>query len=141
MDEKTLFAERLKEALIAAGYEPRPSVLEREFNLRYWGSPMTFQGVRRWLRGESIPAQNKLQVLAGWLGVEPHYLRYGARAACSPELSQATWMIAVGGEEDEVLRVYRGLPDEQRQLLRQVILTFARANELEPDRAKPPSQA
>ncbi|WP_353979683.1 transcriptional regulator [Salinicola endophyticus] len=141
MDEKTLFAERLRAALTAAGYEPRPSVLEREFNLRYWGAPMTFQGVRRWLRGESVPAQEKLQVLAGWLGLEPHYLRYGARAASGSQPSRATWEIAVGGEEDEVLRVYRGLPDEQRQILRQVILTFARASGLEPDSSEPPSQA
>ncbi|WP_106419580.1 transcriptional regulator [Salinicola tamaricis] len=136
MDEKILFAERLKAALAAAGYEPRPSVLEREFNLRYWGAPMTFQGVRRWLRGESVPAQEKLQVLAGWLGLEPHYLRYGERTVGG---SEPTWAIAVGGEEDEVLRVYRGLPDEQRQLLRQVILTFARAGGLEPDPSEPPS--
>jgi len=130
MDEKHLFASRLKAALTAAGYEPRPSVLEREFNLRYWGAPITFQAVRRWLRGDSIPSQDKLQVLAGWLGVEPQVLRYGEQASRGLGSMQATWVIAVGGEEDEVLRIYRGLPEEQRKILRQVILTFARANGL-----------
>jgi transcriptional regulator with XRE-family HTH domain len=132
MDEKSLFALRLQAALTAAGYEPRPSVLEREFNLRYWGSPVSFQGVRRWLRGDSIPSQDKLQVLAGWLGIEPQVLRYGESSSHVRGAMQATWVIPVGGEEDEMLRIYRGLPEAQRKLLRQVALTFARANGLRP---------
>lgn len=55
MDNRELFAERLKAAMAQAGYEPRPVVLEREFNLRYWGKPVTFQAVRRWLRGGGYP--------------------------------------------------------------------------------------
>ena len=61
---KTQFADRLREAMTAAGYEPKPAVLEREFNTRYWGPPMTLHGVRRWLRGETLPSQEKLLVLA-----------------------------------------------------------------------------
>ncbi|WP_298842511.1 transcriptional regulator [uncultured Salinicola sp.] len=131
-----MFSLRLKAALTAAGYEPRPSVLEREFNLRYWGAPVTFQGVRRWLRGDSIPSQDKLQVLAGWLGIEPQVLRYGERPLHVPGTMQATWAIPVGGEEDEILRIYRGLDEAQRKILRQVVLTFARANGLQPEDAE-----
>ena len=129
MNEKTMFADRLKKALLAAGYEPRPSVLEREFNLRYWGKPITFQAVRRWLRGDSIPAQDKLQVLAAWLRIEPHVLRYGdenERAGHVPPSSVD--VIPAGGEEAEVLRIYRSLSSEQRRVLRHVILTFAKAH-------------
>ncbi|MEX8496372.1 MAG: XRE family transcriptional regulator, partial [Leptothrix ochracea] len=36
MNEKLEFAERLREAMTRAGYAARPSVLEREFNTRYW---------------------------------------------------------------------------------------------------------
>lgn len=132
MNEKSMFALRLKAALTAAGYEPRPSVLEREFNLRYWGAPITFQAVRRWLRGDSIPSQDKLQVLARWLGIEPQVLRYGEQASQVRAPMQATRVVPVNGEEDEVLRIYRDLPEEQRQVLRQVILAFARANDLQP---------
>ena len=64
MDEKAEFAERLREAMTRAGYELRPVVLEREFNMRYWGRSITLQAARRWLRGEAIPAQDKMQVLA-----------------------------------------------------------------------------
>ena len=49
------FAKRLRAAMLAAGYEAKPAVLEREFNQHYMGSPITLHGVRRWLLGESLP--------------------------------------------------------------------------------------
>jgi hypothetical protein len=33
--------------------------------------------VRKWLVGESIPTQDKLRILANWLGVTAEWLRYG----------------------------------------------------------------
>jgi len=127
MNEKALFAERLKIAMLAAGYEPRPSVLEREFNLRYLGRPLTFQAVRRWLRGDSLPEQDKLQVLADWLGVEPQALRFGEQAAQKIQEKRGQWETALKGEEREVLQAYLSLPIEQRKIIREVILTFAKA--------------
>ena len=53
-NEKIRFAQRLIEAMQAQGYDPEPAILEREFNLRYFGKPMTLQGVRKWLIGTSI---------------------------------------------------------------------------------------
>jgi transcriptional regulator with XRE-family HTH domain len=67
MDEKLEFANRLANAMLNAGYEARASVLEPQFNTRYWGKPVTYQAVTRWLKGEAIPSQDKLQVLAEWL--------------------------------------------------------------------------
>jgi transcriptional regulator with XRE-family HTH domain len=64
MNEKAAFAERLTAAMKRAGLEPRPSVLEKEFNTRYWGRAVTYQAVSRWLKGEAIPSQDKLEVLA-----------------------------------------------------------------------------
>ncbi|WP_276324878.1 transcriptional regulator [Vreelandella boliviensis] len=121
-----MFAERLKAALEAAGYEARPSVLEREFNLRYWGKPITFQAVRRWLRGDSIPSQDKLQVLARWLLVDPHHLRYGdGGTAYTVSEPPASWDISSTNEERQLLSLYRGLPAAQRKVVREIIETFA----------------
>jgi hypothetical protein len=128
MNEKIMFAERLKVALEAAGYEPRPSVLEREFNLRYWGKPITFQAVRRWLRGDSIPSQDKLQVLARWLLVDPHHLRYGGSNAYTVSEPSASWDIASTNEERQLLSLYRGLPAAQRKVVREILETFATAH-------------
>ena len=48
---KKQFSDRLIKAMQDSGYVAKPSVLEREFNQRYWGKPMTLHGVRRWLLG------------------------------------------------------------------------------------------
>ena len=58
MNDKAAFAERLAAAMRRAGLEPRASVLEKEFNTRYWGRAVTYQAVARWLKG-SPPAPRR----------------------------------------------------------------------------------
>lgn len=83
MDQKAEFGERLRAAVTQAGYALRPIVLEREFNCRHWGRSVTLQAAHRWLRGEAIPAQEKSQVLADWLKIEPQVLRFGQHVVLS----------------------------------------------------------
>ena len=127
MNEKAEFAQRLCEAMTLAGYEARPVVLEREFNTRYWGRSVTLQGVRRWLRGEAIPSQEKLQVLADWLGVEPEVLRFGAAVRHSVQERRQRWDAGVGYQEREAFEAFLKLPAPQRKIVREVILAFAKA--------------
>lgn len=128
MEEKAEFAERLKTAMLAAGYEPRPGVLEKGFNIRYWGRAVTFQAAARWLKGLSIPEQDKLVVLAEWLGVEPQALRYGAEATKTAQKRKKRWDDAVSGPEREVLQDYLALPAAQRKTIREIIEAFVIAN-------------
>lgn len=128
MDEKFGFAQRLREAMTRAGYEPRPSVLEREFNTRYWGRSVTLQAVRRWLRGEALPAQDKLQVLADWLRVEPQVLRFGEQATLSAREHQKRWEDQMSPLERETMDAFLQLPAPQRKLISEVILTFAKVH-------------
>ncbi|KAF1043887.1 MAG: hypothetical protein GAK38_03774 [Xylophilus sp.] len=109
-----------------AGYPLRPVVLEREFNTRYWGRSVTLQAVRRWLRGEAIPSQDKLQVLAEWLKIEPEVLRFGEGVRKSVLAHRQRWDEGVGYLEREAFDAFLQLPAPQRKLLREVILTFAR---------------
>lgn len=60
--------------------EPGATDLAREFNRRYPGTPVTPHATRKWLLGESIPAQARLRVLARWLGVSAEWLRFGEGA-------------------------------------------------------------
>lgn len=129
---KTQFADRLREAMLAAGYEPKPAVLEREFNTRYWGKPMTLHGVRRWLRGETLPSQEKLLLLADWLGVPPQELSFGAEALQRIEQRRARWDSGIGYQEREIFETFLKLPVPQRKLVREVILTFAKVHVAEP---------
>lgn len=124
---KKQFAQRLIVALESAGYPPKPSVLEREFNQRYWGKPMTLHGVRRWLLGETLPSQDKLVVLADWLGVPPHILRFGEEVSARIEERRARWDAGIGYQEREIFEAFLKLPVPQRKLIREVILAFIRA--------------
>lgn len=127
MDEKAEFSQRLRIAIEDAGYPVRPIVLEREFNTRYWGQPITVQAVRRWLRGEAIPSQEKLQVLADWLKIEPHVLRFGEQAVKSIRAKQKKWDEGIGYQEREIFEAFLALPTPQRKIVREVIQTFAKA--------------
>lgn len=126
-NEKLDFAERLRTAMLAAGYEARPTVLEKGFNTRYWGKSVTVQAVTRWLRGEAIPSQEKLQVLAEWLNVEPHALRFGEQAADSIRAKRQRWEDALDYRERETIEQYLNLPISQRKIVRAVIEAFGKA--------------
>ena len=122
------FALRLRKAMLAAGFEAKPAVLEREFNLRYWGKSMTLHGVRRWLLGESIPRQEKILILAEWLQISPQELRYGVEVEQRIKVQRARWDEGIAYREREVFEAYLGLPLAQRKVVREVIVTFAQAH-------------
>ena len=128
MDQKLEFAERLQAAMRAAGLEPRPAVLLNLFNANYWGRSVTFQAVSRWLRGESIPGQDKLIVLAEVLKVEPEVLRFGEAVRQSVHKHRQRWDEGVGYLERETFDAFLQLPAPQRKLIREVILTFAKVH-------------
>ncbi len=121
------FAQRLRAAMIAAGYEPKPAVLEREFNLRYMGKPMTLHGVRRWLLGESLPKQDKVLVLAEWLRIPPQQLRYGVEVEQRIQQQRTRWDEGIGYQERDIFEAFLALPVAQRKIVREVIQTFAKA--------------
>ena len=127
-DDKKLFADRLREAMQAAGYEAKPAVLEREFNTRFWGKPMTLHGVRRWLRGETLPTHEKLLVLAKWLAVTPQYLHYGDKIQHKVQERRARWDSGIGYEDRDIFEAFLKLPIPQRRVIREIILTFAKVH-------------
>lgn len=128
MDEKLEFANRLANAMLNAGYEARASVLDIQFNTRYLGKPVTYQAVTRWLKGEAIPAQDKLQVLAEWLKIEPQALRFGEVSVQSVRERKKRWEDAITGPEREVMEAFLSLPTEQKKVAREVILALAKAS-------------
>lgn len=126
---KQQFAERLTKAMEAAGYEAKPAVLEREFNLRYLGTPMTLHGVRRWLLGEVLPSQDKVDALEGWLKVKfPHAKPvHVPRRMVREEGAKAGWQGSIPQQERELVETFLALPLQQRKIIREVILAFARS--------------
>lgn len=124
---KTEFAERLQVAMLAEGFEPKPAVLEREFNQRYYGKPMTLHGVRRWLLGQVLPPNDKIAVLAEWLKISPQELSFGAELPKQIEQRRKEWEVSISYQEREVFEAFLSLPPEHKKTVREVILAFKRS--------------
>lgn len=134
---KQQFASRLRDAMVKAGFKPEAAVLERNFNLRYFGKPMTLHGVRKWLIGESIPPYDKIITLAEMLRIPPEELTFGLEIKQQIKKERARWDEGIGYQEREVFEAYLNLPVPQRKLVREVILTFAQAHPAK-SASKPP---
>ncbi len=128
MNEKIEFTQRLRAAMTQAGYLVSPTVLEHEFNLRWPGKSISNQAAWGWLNNRSIPTQDKIQVLAEWLKVEPEVLRFGSAVRLSVQQHQKRWDEGVNYLERETFDAFLQLPAAQRKIVREVILTFAKAN-------------
>lgn len=128
MDEKIEFSQRLRDAMTRAGYSASPSVLEHEFNLRWQGRSISNQAAWGWLNNRAIPTQDKLQLLAEWLKVEPEVLRFGERVRHKVTEQRQRWDEGAGYLERETFDAFLRLPAPQRKIIREVILTFAKAH-------------
>ena len=128
MNEKIEFSSRLRAAMVKAGYPASPAVLEREFNLLWYGRSVSNQAAWSWLNSKSIPTQDKIQVLADWLKVEPQVLRFGEAVRTSIQQHKQRWDEGVGYLERETFDAFLKLPAPQRKIVREVILAFAKAH-------------
>lgn len=131
MKEKKAFSERLRAAMQAQRLDISAAVLEREFNLHWLGKSVRRQTAWKWLNGEAIPTQDKLQALAKWLKVDPHQLRFGEEVQTYLRAQQKRWDEGAGYAERETFDLFLRLPVEQRKVVREVIQALAKVH-LEP---------
>ncbi|KGQ26297.1 hypothetical protein P9057_04390 [Gallibacterium anatis] len=130
--ERQRFADNLKKGLIAKGYTARGNVLEREFNLRYYGTSITPHTAGKWLRGESIPRLDKLKTLANWLQinltdlVSPEKLERleAGELRRSDLLEQHRWENIATQQDKALFSHFLDLPEQQRNVVREVIMAL-----------------
>ena len=125
-DEKILFAKRLITAMQTQGYEAKPSVLEREFNLRHNGKPVTFAGVSKWLKGTAMPSADKLLTLSKWLDVPPEELAFDKDIKKAIEQREARWKEEIGYKDKDVVEAYLALPTAQKKIIWETIIEFSK---------------
>jgi transcriptional regulator with XRE-family HTH domain len=121
--EQERFSERLNEALAAANYRPAgASLIAREFNLRFPDMAVTVHAVRKWIKGEAIPTQDKLVALAQWLGVKADWLRYDGEVPSGELKSQQ-----FSGEDLRMLRDFQRLGSERKRIVDEIIQVLLRS--------------
>ena len=77
LKERNSFADRLRSALETANQPTSPTAFALAYNLRAVGARVSVHGARKWIRGEAVPTQEKILVLARWLHVHAAWLRFG----------------------------------------------------------------
>ena len=125
-DEKQGFSKRLRESLkrvqpVAEG----PAALAREFNLRYEGTPVTVQAVRKWVSGRALPSQDKVRALALWLEVSPQWLRYG-EGETVPARALRQEPAAYRADASWVSKKYEALNDGHKKMIAELVMALLR---------------
>ena len=124
LTEQERFAERLNQALDAARYQHAgASRIAREFNLRFPDKAVTVHAVRKWIKGDAIPTQDKLLALAQWLGVRADWLRYDGDEPAIEAVNPAEF----SGEDLRLLRDFQRLGSERKQIVDQIIQVLLRS--------------
>ena len=124
-DEKQGFSKRLRDSLRRAGVRHgSPAGIARDFNLRYEGTPVTPQAVRKWLGAQALPSQDKMRALALWLDTSPHWLRFGEGEGSAPRVRQETAAYRV--ESGWVGKKYDALSDSHKKMIVELILALLR---------------
>ncbi len=125
MNPKDEFSARLRAAMTTAGLEISGTELERAFNRKWSKAPISVQAAWNWINGKTVPRNDKLQVLARLLKVDPNTLLYGARESLSAADRRREWEDRVTYAERESIDAFLRLPTQQRLLVRDVIATYA----------------
>lgn len=129
-NERESFSERLQTALKNAHYSPdSPTRLAREFNIRFDGRPITVHAARKWLVGEAIPTQEKLRMIAHWLGVPAEWLRFGGTDGGAGGLGEPSNGTARFESADvKLIADLQRLDEHHRQIAREFIRMLVRMN-------------
>lgn len=129
-NERESFSERLQTALKNAHYSPdSPTRLAREFNIRFDGRPITVHAARKWLVGEAIPTQEKLRMIAHWLGVPAEWLRFGGNDSDVAGLGEtANGTARFESADVKLIADLQRLDEHHRQIAREFIRMLVRMN-------------
>lgn len=128
-NERESFSQRLQQALKNAHYSPdSPTRLAREFNIRFDGRPITVHAARKWLVGEAIPTQEKLRMIAQWLGVPAEWLRFGGAGQDAPEGETANGMSRFESADVKLIADLQRLDEHHKQIAREFIRMLVRVN-------------
>jgi transcriptional regulator with XRE-family HTH domain len=128
-NERESFSVRLQQALKNAHYSPdSPTRLAREFNIRFEGRPITVHAARKWLVGEAIPTQEKLRMIAQWLGVPADWLRFGGAESKAANGESLNSLARFESVDVKLLADLQRLDEHHRQIAREFIRMLVRVN-------------
>ena len=121
--ERQQFSTRLKQSLRGANCPVTAGAFAQQYNLRADGASVSVYAVRKWLNGESIPTQDKVHIIARWIGVSPQWLRFGE---VDPSTGEASGMDA---RDLQLVNDVRLLSEPEREVIRAMITALLTARQ------------
>lgn len=134
-EERSHFCHRLLRTLEARKLPTSATDFATMFNLRADGATVTVHGARKWLIGESIPTQERIQILSDWLGVTAAWLRFGDADNGDVALAPRN-PIHIDDSELALVKDLRRLSPGHRKVVRELVDSLLR-NEHESGRNVP----
>jgi transcriptional regulator with XRE-family HTH domain len=128
--ERSDFSARLRFALKKSAQPIKGATdLARIFNLKHRASAgVTVQTTHKWLTGRAIPTADKIETLAEWLDVNPHWLHYGPPPESAPTKAKDAQLKQLkyppSSETLLLANKIEALPDHQRYLVAELITQF-----------------
>lgn len=117
-NERQQFSSRLSTAMRQMDLSLSPTRLARAFNGVTKGEKISCHAARKWLVGESIPTQYKIQELAAMFGCEAQWLRFGETEAVFKEMD-------ISVLEQEMLNKMRTLSQKEKDAVFGIINLLA----------------
>ncbi|OYO32539.1 hypothetical protein CD932_10075 [Janthinobacterium sp. PC23-8] len=102
--------------------------MAREFNIRFDGRPITVHAARKWLVGEAIPTQEKLRMIAQWLGVPAEWLRFGGPESAAPNGETGSALSRFESVDVKLIADLQRLDEHHRHIAREFIRMLVRVN-------------
>jgi len=138
-DEKLAFTKRLKTALKRSNKKiSTPAELALQFNLRHPNESITPQAAQKWLTGKAKPTVDKIDTLAEWLAVSPHWLRFGSATGeqsiqpARANKHHSNMNVALSDSEIHLVTQLRQLSEHQKALITDLIEQLAAEWQVDP---------
>lgn len=121
------FSVRFREAMVRKGYGRLGATELAEALATELPGGLSVQTAHKWVNGTAIPRPERALVLARWLGVSAHWLRFGP----DPE-NEARNGIELEGHAisvKELVRRIQGLPERQQKIFEALLIEFEKTRD------------
>jgi transcriptional regulator with XRE-family HTH domain len=115
------FGTRFRQAMLRKGYGQLGATELAEVLATEFPDGLSIQSVHKWVAGTAVPRPDRLAVLARWLDVSEHWLRFGPDPKGSNRLT--------GGADrplsaKDLARRLQALSEGQREIVEALLLEF-----------------
>ena len=120
-NDPSAFGARFREAVRRAGYGSIGATELADVLAAEFPEGISIQSAHKWIAGTAVPRPERLTVLAKWLDVSEHWLRYGPDPKASNRLTGGTDRSL---NSKDLARRIQALPETQREIVEALLIQF-----------------